>query len=167
MRKALNSGNLRRILYQVFLTMSLSSLVFSLALKVKGIFGERAKDGRQPARVFREGSVLCFTETWLHDNVPDTVVNLAGFHLVRADRSCNESGKKKGGGVAIYVNNRWCNPGHITMKERVCSPDIELLAVSLFPYYLPRKFSQAIVYSGLNILYIFLFLYFTYIFIPI
>jgi len=24
--------------------------------------------------VFQEGSVMCFTETWLHDNVPDTVV---------------------------------------------------------------------------------------------
>jgi len=34
--------------------------------------------------VFREGSVMCFTETWLHDNVPDM---------------------KKGGGVAVYVNN--------------------------------------------------------------
>jgi len=43
------------------------------------------------------------------------------------------------------MNNRWCNPGHITVKERVCSPDIELLAVSLRPYYLPREFSQAIV----------------------
>jgi len=57
-------------------------------------------------RVFREGSVMCFTETWLHDNVPDTIVSLAGFQLVRAHRSCNKSGKKKGGGVAIYVNNR-------------------------------------------------------------
>jgi len=25
--------------------------------------------------VFREGSVMCFTETWLHDNVLDTVVD--------------------------------------------------------------------------------------------
>jgi len=31
------------------------------------------------------------------------------------------------------------------VKERVCSPDIELLAVSLRPYYLPREFTQAIV----------------------
>jgi len=25
--------------------------------------------------VFGEGSVMCFTETWLHDNVPDTTVS--------------------------------------------------------------------------------------------
>jgi len=65
--------------------------------------GERTISGEQDGRVNithrkREcvlGSVMCFTETWLHDNVPDTGVNLAGFQLVRADRSCNESGKKK------------------------------------------------------------------------
>jgi len=72
-------------------------------------------------------------------------VSLSGFQLVQADRSCNESIKKKGGGVAIYVNNRWCNIGHIMVKERVCSPDIELQAVSLRPYYLPREFTQAII----------------------
>jgi len=93
--------------------------------------------------MFREGSVMFFGETWLHDNVPDSVVDLAGFQLVWADRSCADSGKKKGGGVAVYVNNRWCNPGHITVKERVCSPDIELLAVIsvhiIYPESLPRQ----------------------------
>jgi len=82
---------------------------------------------------------MCFTETWLHDNVPDTIVSLAIFQLVRVNRR-----QKKGGGVAIYVNNTWCNPGHIIVKERMCSADIELLAVSLRPYYLPREFSQTI-----------------------
>ncbi|KAI3375949.1 hypothetical protein L3Q82_016362 [Scortum barcoo] len=43
-------------------------------------------------------------------------------------RSCADSRKKKGGGVAVYANNKWYNPGHITVKERVCSPDSELLA---------------------------------------
>ena len=52
--------------------------------------------------VFREASVVCFTETWLRDNIPDSTVNLAGFHCVRADRSCREGGKRAGGGVAIY-----------------------------------------------------------------
>lgn len=94
-------------------------------------------------RVFRESSIMCFTETWLQDNIPDLIVSLAGFQLVRSDRSCRESRKKKGGGVAVFVN-KWCNPGHITVKECVCSPEIELLTLSLCPYYLPREFSQAI-----------------------
>lgn len=45
----------------------------------------------------------------------------------------------------MFVNNRWCNPRHVTVKERFCSPDIKLLAVSLRPYYLPREFTCAII----------------------
>ncbi|KAI3363082.1 hypothetical protein L3Q82_011534 [Scortum barcoo] len=44
----------------------------------------------------------------------------------------------------MYVNNRWCNPGHISVKTVSCCPDLELLAVSLRPYYLPREFSHVI-----------------------
>ena len=33
-------------------------------------------------------------------------------------------------GLDILVN-KWCNPGHIAIKKRVCSPDIEPLALSL------------------------------------
>ena len=95
-------------------------------------------------RVFRESSVMCFTETWLHEDIPDSNVTVDGFQTVRADRSHRESGKRKGGGLAILINNKWCHPGHVTVKERVCNPDIELLAVSLRPYYLPREFSHVI-----------------------
>ncbi|XP_049911756.1 uncharacterized protein LOC126397200 [Epinephelus moara] len=94
---------------------------------------------------YRECSLMIFSESWLHTDVPDHNVSTVGFHTVRADRDCTKSGKRKGGGLAVYVNNRWCNPGHITVKDRICSPDIELLAVGLRPYYLPREFSHAIV----------------------
>ena len=77
-------------------------------------------------------------------NVPDHNVSTEGFQTVWADRDCTMSGKHKGGGLSVYVNNRWCNPGHINVKDRICSPDIELLAVGLRPYYLPREFSHAI-----------------------
>ncbi len=53
--------------------------------------------------------------------------------------------KKAGGGLCLYTNNRWCFPGHITVKWTVSDPDIELLAVSCRPYYLPRETSHAIV----------------------
>lgn len=45
----------------------------------------------------------------------------------------------------MFVKNKWCNAGHITMKERLCSTDIELLAVSLHLYYLSREFTCAII----------------------
>ncbi|XP_073674252.1 uncharacterized protein [Garra rufa] len=96
-------------------------------------------------RVYRESSLLCFTETWLNQDTPDSVVSLTGFTFVRADRSAEESGKKKGGGLAVFVNDRWCNPGHVNVKVKLCSRDIELLAVSVRPYYIPREFSHVLV----------------------
>ncbi|XP_078810605.1 uncharacterized protein LOC144994967 [Oryzias latipes] len=96
-------------------------------------------------RVYRESSLLCFTETWLHQDMTNSVVSVTGFTLVRADRSAAQSGKKKGGGLAVFVNDRWCNRNHITVKEQHCSKDIELVAVSFRPYYLPREFSHVLV----------------------
>ena len=93
---------------------------------------------------YRECSLMIFTESWLHTDIPDHDDSTEGFHTVRTTRDCTTSGKRKGGGLAVYVNNRWCNPGHLTVKDRICSPDIELLAVGLRSYYLPREFSHAI-----------------------
>lgn len=95
-------------------------------------------------RSFRESSLICLTETWLTDIIPDTAVELPGFTLVRADRDVKSSGKNKGGGLALFVNNRWCHPGHISVKERLCCKDIELLAVGLRPFYVPREFNSVI-----------------------
>ena len=96
-------------------------------------------------RMFRESSVMCFTEMWLHEDILDSNITVDGFQTVLADRSHRESGKGKGGGLAILINNKWCHPGHVTVKERACSSDIELLAVGLRPYYLSREFSHVII----------------------
>lgn len=48
-----------------------------------------------------------------------------------ADRNKSESDKKGGGVLATSINNKWCHPGHITVKEQLCSPDTELLATEL------------------------------------
>ncbi|TWW53288.1 hypothetical protein D4764_0092150 [Takifugu flavidus] len=95
-------------------------------------------------REFREASIMCFTETWLHGLIPDSNVTIAGFTTVRADRDTTAAGKKKGGGLAVFLSNRWCSPEHIHVKERVCSPDVELTAIGLRPYYLPREFTNVI-----------------------
>ncbi|XP_051811986.1 uncharacterized protein LOC127536225 [Acanthochromis polyacanthus] len=44
----------------------------------------------------------------------------------------------------MYVNERWCNAGHISVKQWLCTKDVELLAVSLRPFYLPWEFSHVI-----------------------
>ncbi|TWW54745.1 hypothetical protein D4764_0240700 [Takifugu flavidus] len=106
-----------------------------------------AKEGKDEVenkqREYRESSLLLFTETWLTVLTPDTAAQLEGFTLLRADRS-RESGKRKGGGLAVFVNDRWCNPGHITIKEQHCCKDVELLAVSMRPHYLPKEFTHAL-----------------------
>ncbi|KAK1882818.1 Protein-lysine N-methyltransferase EFM5 [Dissostichus eleginoides] len=94
-------------------------------------------------REYQESSLLCFTETWLHRDIPDCLVEPDGFTVVRADRD-TRSGKKRGGGLAVFINKKWCNPVHVTVKDSICTLDIELLAVSLRPYFLPREFSHAI-----------------------
>lgn len=93
---------------------------------------------------YRECSILCFTETWLHQDVPDNNIALAGFETIRADPDFAACGKQKGGGLAVFINKRWCHPGNISVKKRICCPDVELLAVGLRPYYLPREISHAI-----------------------
>ena len=98
----------------------------------------------QVEREYRACSVMCFTETWLHTDISNWSVSIPGFRIILADRDAVLNGKKKGGGIAVFVNERWCNSGHITVKERLCSPDIELLAVSMQPYYLPLEFSSTI-----------------------
>ena len=95
-------------------------------------------------RSFREISLICLSETWLNKDISDDIIGLPGFTVVRADRDTERSGKTKGGGLALFINNRWCNPGHVTVKETVCSRDIELLAVGLRPYYLPRELPHVI-----------------------
>ena len=88
-------------------------------------------------RDYSECSIMVLAEMWLTALTQDTDVNVGGFQLQRADRMA-ESSERKGGGLAVIVNDRWCNSGHITVKEQVCSKDIKLLAVSMRPHYLPR-----------------------------
>ncbi|XP_062272351.1 uncharacterized protein LOC133978042 [Scomber scombrus] len=96
-------------------------------------------------KLYRECSLMVLTETWLNNNTLDANIELPGFSHVRADRDRSLSGKSKGGGLVLYINNRWCNPGNVTVKDIICCPDVELVAVSLRPYYLPREFTNAII----------------------
>ena len=89
---------------------------------------------------YRESSLICLSETWLQqDRDPDTPFEVEGFTLLRGDRT-SDSGKTCGGGVCIYVNNKWCKDIHIYNK--CCQSNIEYLSVSLRPYYLPREISK-------------------------
>lgn len=90
---------------------------------------------------YRDLSLMAFTETWLHKDIPSSLVELEGFSLIRADRG-KSSGKDRGGGVCVYMSNRWCT--QYTVRETGCTPDAEYLCLSLRPFYLPREFGNVI-----------------------
>ena len=59
---------------------------------------------------------------------------------IRLDRGAAATGKSSGGGVCLYINQRWCKS--VIVREKLCTADLELLSVSLRPPYLPREFPQ-------------------------
>ena len=94
---------------------------------------------------FRTTSLFCFSETWLKGKISDSMVDMDGFKLMRNDRDIKVVNKKKGGGVCVYVNNKWCHENNASIKKTFCSSDIEFLAVNCRPYYVPREFSHVVV----------------------
>ena len=76
--------------------------------------------------------MIGLSETLLNENVIDTEINLPGFTCIRGDRT-SASGKRNGGGVCFFINERWCN--NATASANVCFPDIEFLTLSVRPFY--------------------------------
>ena len=93
---------------------------------------------------YRESCIMLFTKTWLHPEIPDCCVDIEGFSHIRSDRS-ELSGKSKGGGLCLYINDKWCRQH--TVREKICNPDVEFLCVSLRPFYLPREFGNILICS--------------------
>ena len=90
---------------------------------------------------YRTASILAFTETWLNENDSNDSLHIDGFGSpIRRDRDPELTGKHHGGGVCIYVNPLWCSS--VVVREELCNSDIELLAISLRPFHLPREFPQ-------------------------
>ena len=87
----------------------------------------------------RNSSVLCFIETWLSDSIPSSAVTPPEFSIVRADRDINLSNKQKGGGLCLFINEKWCTNYFVVSK--FCSPKLEYLVVRCKPFYLPREIS--------------------------
>lgn len=57
---------------------------------------------------YREACILAFTETWLKAQDIDSVLTIHGFGTpLRTDRDSVITGKSQGGGVFLYINERW------------------------------------------------------------
>ena len=95
--------------------------------------------------------MVCITATWLSDSCPDSCVDLDGFSVFRSDLT-PDSGKTRGGGVCAYINSKWCNNDNIHVTDRTCTPCVEVLSLSIRPYYLPREFPKI----NLNVVYVYI-----------
>lgn len=71
-------------------------------------------------------SVLCFTDTWLSESIPDCAVHLEGFQLW----------------VRFFINNAWCSD--VTVISKPCSPALEYLFINCKLFYSPREFNSFI-----------------------
>lgn len=92
--------------------------------------------------LIRECCLLIVSETWLHPQIPNATVELAGRTLHRHDRT-EASGKIRGGGLCVYVLEDWCLDSRVI--DTYCSPDLEAMSVQCRPFYLPRELTVAIV----------------------
>ncbi len=96
-------------------------------------------------RDIRDCNILCLTETWLTQTVPDTTVTPSdNFSVLRMDRTA-EAGKNKGGGVCFMINKKWCDARNISILLCSCSPHLEHLSIICRPFYLPREFSSIVI----------------------
>ena len=46
--------------------------------------------------------------------------------------------------MCLFVNEKWCHRNNMSMKHKVCTPNVELLTVSVRPYYIP-EFSHVLI----------------------
>ncbi|KAK1806262.1 hypothetical protein P4O66_000144 [Electrophorus voltai] len=86
---------------------------------------------------------LISTVEMYHGSIPDAAIHLDGLVSIRADRDNALSGKTRGGGVRIYINESWCKNSVFVVKY--CSPVVEFAIVRCRPFYLLREFSSVFI----------------------
>ncbi len=94
---------------------------------------------------FSNSAALCFTETWLNGAIPDSALHLPNFQLIRSECDAKSTGKSRGCGTCIYINERWCTD--VTVLKKTCCYDLETLFINCKPFYSPREFCSFILVS--------------------
>ena len=73
---------------------------------------------------------ILITESWLTASIPDASIEIPGFTTHRQDRNKESTGKSRGGGVVIYLNNNWTSDSKQPLLPR---PGIHNSKVSTIP----------------------------------
>ena len=77
-----------------------------------------------------QSNVIHICETWLHDKITDSEINISNFNLVRSDRGQNPDGTiTRGGGICTYIRQGIVFEEYTLLS---CSnKDIEMLIIKL------------------------------------
>jgi len=76
--------------------------------------------------IFQPFSRFTLGRMW-HDSTLYMLVSQETFDSERMYLCKHSGAKHKGGDIPVFVNSSWCKPGHVTVKERMCAQDTELL----------------------------------------
>ncbi len=99
----------------------------------------------QTNKDFSNSAALCFMETWLNDTIPDSVLHLQNFQLIKADHYAESTRKSRGGGTCFYINEKWCTD--VTVLKKMCCSNLETLFINCKPFYSPREIHSFILVS--------------------
>lgn len=67
---------------------------------------------------YKSACLLAVTETWLKDRDAQSDLKIDGFgEFFRPDRDHTKASKSHGGGLALYVNQKWC--GNVIVRVSV------------------------------------------------
>lgn len=86
-------GGIRSRLRRRFNRPPLPSIVFSNLRSLNNKV-DMIRSHTRYCNEFREASLLCFTKSWLQPSMPDSLFELPGFTLIRADRG-KDSGRRE------------------------------------------------------------------------
>ncbi len=75
---------------------------------------------------FSNSAALCFTETWQNAAIPDSMLHLPNFQLIRLDHEAESTGKSLCGETCFYINERWCTD--VNVLKKMCCSDLETLS---------------------------------------
>ncbi|KAK1788599.1 hypothetical protein P4O66_002678 [Electrophorus voltai] len=105
----------------------------------------KSKELPAPKRYIWDCNLHSFNQSWLAPAVPSHAIQPAEFFSVHRMDITADSGKTRGSGVCVMVNNSWCNDANVVTLTRSCTPNLELLALKFCPFYLSRELTSVIV----------------------
>ena len=79
--------------------------------------------------------LICITETWLTNHIPDDIVNINGYSVVRKDRANDNN---SGGGICTYIKETI----PFRLRSDLSHNSIECIWVTIRPNWLPRSVSR-------------------------